>query len=304
MARREDRPPAAGDPDAAAGGHDGGTVAGSFGGRGGGKSGPWISVRSLDFHHGPRKVIDSLDLDFHPGRHYVLAGPNGAGKSTLLDLLCRLRKPSAGSIELMGRSLDSHDPGELARKVALAPQSSAFNFAFTVREVVRLGRRPHLGVWGVLGPEDKEAAETAIRRLGLGKLADKPVTALSGGEAQRVVLARTLAQSTPVLLLDEPTSSLDVAQALELLSVVRELAEDGRLVVTVSHDLAAAATYAHEIVFLKDGKLAAAGGRDEVLTDGMLESVFEAQARVGPDEFTGGVRVSFRRRPRRGGRPE
>ena len=136
--------------------------------------GPWLRLKSLSFSHGPREVVKSLTLDLLPVRHYVIAGPNGAGKSTLLDLLARLRRPGAGSVLLMGRPLESYSPLELASKVSLAPQSTKFNFAFTVREVVRLGRRPYLGRWGRLGPEDEEAVERAMERLRLSALADKP----------------------------------------------------------------------------------------------------------------------------------
>jgi iron complex transport system ATP-binding protein len=255
---------------------------------------------NASFSHGPRKVVKELDLGFFPGRHYVMAGPNGAGKSTVLDLLSNLRKPDEGEILLRGLPLGAHGPAGLAKSIALAPQSSNFNFAFTVREVVSLGRKPHLGPFGRLGPGDRRAVDEALDRLHLGHLADKSVTGLSGGEAQRVVLARTLAQATPIVLLDEPTSNLDVAQALDFMETLRELAEGGALVVTVSHDLSLAATYAHEIVFMADGRLVAAGPRETTLTPELLTRVFEAEARVSPDDFTGGLTVSFRRAPRAG----
>jgi iron complex transport system ATP-binding protein len=184
-----------------------------------------LSARDLSFSHGPREVVKGLSLDFYPGRHYVLAGPNGAGKSTALDLLSGLRVPDSGEVTVNGQPLSSYQAPELARLVALAPQSSIFNFAFTVREVVSLGRKPYLGRFGRLGALDRQVVEEAIGRLNLGSLAEKSVTSLSGGEAQRVVLARTLAQATPIVLLDEPTSNLDVAQALDFMETLRSLAE-------------------------------------------------------------------------------
>jgi iron complex transport system ATP-binding protein len=254
----------------------------------------WLALESLCFSHGPREVVKALSLDLWPGRHYVIAGPNGAGKSTLLDLLARLRSPDSGRISLFGRDLGGYSPLELASKVSLAPQSTRFNFAFTVREVVRLGRRPYLGRWGRLGPQDEAVVERVIETLHLGHLADKPVTALSGGEAQRVVLARTLAQTTPVVLLDEPTSSLDIAQALDLMATLRVLTAKGSLAITVTHDLGLAATFADEIVFLKDGRLVATGPKETTLTAELLGEVFEAKARVRKDDFTGGLALSFR----------
>jgi iron complex transport system ATP-binding protein len=256
--------------------------------------GPWLEISGLGFSHGPRRVVRDLTLAMRPGRHYVVAGPNGAGKSTLMDLLARLRRPESGRIALMGRDLAGYSPRDLARVISLAPQSSRFDFAFTVREVVRLGRRPYLGRWGRLGPGDEAVVEEAIDRLHLGALAGKPVTALSGGEAQRVVLARTLAQATPVVLLDEPTASLDVAQALDLMGTLTGLAERGALVVTVTHDLGLAAAYADEMVLMRDGALVAAGPKDSTLTAELLERVFEAEAQVRVDPFTGGLALSFR----------
>jgi iron complex transport system ATP-binding protein len=224
-----------------------------------------------------------------------MAGPNGAGKSTALDLLSRLKKPSEGSVTVFGREAGDYPPAELARALALAPQNFQFNFSFTVREIVSLGRRPYLGRWGRLSPEDRRIVEGAIEFLNLGHLAAKPVTALSGGEAQRVVLARTLAQTTPIILLDEPTASLDVAQALDLMDRVRVLTrEEGALVVTVTHDLHLAAVYADEMVFMRKGRLVAAGPIAETMNAGLLKEVFEAEAEVRPDPFSGGLNISFR----------
>ncbi|MDR2301536.1 MAG: ABC transporter ATP-binding protein [Deltaproteobacteria bacterium] len=258
-------------------------------------NGPVISAKNVSFSHGPRRVVKDLTLDFFPARHYVLAGPNGAGKSTVLDLIANLREPQSGEINLLGQPLKAYRPPELAKIIALAPQSSNFNFAFTVREVVRLGRKPHLGPFGRLSDLDHQIVEEVIAQLHLSHLANKSVTGLSGGEAQRVVLARTLAQNTPIVLLDEPTGNLDVAQALDFMETLRLLSEKGTLVVTVSHDLSLAATYAHEIIFLSDGNLVAAGPRESTLTPELLTKVFEAEAAVRKDDFTGGLTVSFRR---------
>jgi iron complex transport system ATP-binding protein len=256
---------------------------------------PLLSTKNLSFSHGPREAVKDISLNFFPGSHYVLAGPNGAGKSTFLDLLSGLRKPHQGRIILAGQDLNGYRTPQLARLISLAPQSSNFNFAFTVREVVGLGRRPYLGRFGRLGPDDHRSIEEALERLNLTHLAEKSVTGLSGGEAQRVVLARTLAQATPIMLLDEPTSNLDVAQSLDFMEILRESATKGTLVVTVSHDLSLATTYANEIIFLKEGELAAAGPREATLTPELLSQVFSAEAAVRKDEFTGGLTLSFRR---------
>ena len=259
--------------------------------------GPWIRVRNLGFRHGSNAVLGGVDLDLWPGRHYIVAGPNGAGKSTFLDLLAGLKMPAAGGLEIMGRTPREHGPERLARILSLAPQEYSLNFTFTVREVVAMGRRPYLGRWGVLDADDWDVVDRSIRELHIGALAGRAVTALSGGERRRCIVARTLAQTTPIVLLDEPSAGLDIAQALSLMALARRLAENGSLVVTVSHDLNLAATFGHELVFLKQGGLAAAGPVADTFTDAVLESVYDTEARVTRDDFSGGYSVSFRTKP-------
>jgi iron complex transport system ATP-binding protein len=157
-----------------------------------------------------------------------------------------------------------------------------------------MGRKPYLGRWGRLSPADKEIVDRSIALLGLEKLARRPITAISGGEAQRAVLARTLAQDAKFSLLDEPTASLDVAHGLELMAILTDLARSGRGIVVVSHDLALAASWAQELVLLKDGVLAASGPLGKILTSETLERVFEAEAQTRPDDFAGGLAISFR----------
>jgi iron complex transport system ATP-binding protein len=255
---------------------------------------PIIKIKSLSFSHGVQSVLKGFDLELFPGRHYILAGPNGAGKSTILDLLSRLKEPLSGDIEVMGRRIGSYQAGVFAKILSLAPQSFSFNFSFTVREIVSLGRRPYLGRWGKMTDADKQIVDRALSFLNLTHLSNKLVTALSGGETQRVVLARTLAQSTPIVLLDEPTASLDVAQAIDLMERVKVLVSQGTLVVTVTHDLHLAAVYADDMIFLKKGNLIAAGNLEDTLTAPVLREVFDADAQVCKDDFTGGLRISFK----------
>lgn len=262
---------------------------------------PWLRADKIHFSHGAQTVLRSVSLDFRPGRHYAVLGPNGAGKSTLLDVLAGLSRPASGSVVLMGKALAAYAPGELAKIVAFAPQEYRFDFPFTIREVARMGRRPHLGRWGRLSDVDRRAADGAVAAVHLDAIADKPVTALSGGERRRAVVARAVAQDTQVILLDEPTSGLDVAQALSVMALLKRIAESGRLVVTVSHDLDLASAYCHEAVFLKNGAVAASGPVAECFRDGVLSDVYDAEARVRPDDFLGGLSASFRLRRNEGG---
>lgn len=255
---------------------------------------PWIAAKGLGFAYGARNVLEGVDLDLRPGRHYIVAGPNGAGKSTLLDLLANLKRPAGGTLSIMGRPVGAYEPGGLARTLALAPQEYRLDFSFTVREVVAMGRRPFLGRWGVMDEEDHRIVDAALADLRLGELAGRTVTALSGGERRRCVVARALAQTTPVVLLDEPAAGLDIAQAMSLMAVARELAERGRLVVTVGHDLNLAAMFGHEIIFLRDGRLVAQGPVGDVFTGENISTIYDTPARVRRDDFSGALSVSFR----------
>lgn len=255
---------------------------------------PWIEVRNLGFSHGRLRVLRDVELALYPGRHYVIAGPNGAGKSTFLDILARLKEPESGTVLVMGRYAADYATMELARLVALAPQEHQLNFSFSIREIVAMGRRPFLDRWGRMGEVDDEIVERAIRSVHLEHIAHKSVTALSGGERRRCIVARALAQTTPIVLLDEPSAGLDIAQSLSLMALARSLAEQGALVVTVSHDLNLAACYGHEFIFLKNGRLAAFGPVAETFTDKILTEIYETDARVRHDDFSGGPAVSFR----------
>lgn len=259
-------------------------------------AGPWISVRDLGFSHGAHAVLRDIAFDLHSGRHYIIAGPNGAGKSTLLDILSKLKRPAAGKLRILERDAAEYSPGELARIMALAPQEFRLNFSFSIREIVAMGRRPYLDRWGRMNAEDARIVDRALRDTHLDAIAGRAVTALSGGERRRCIVARALAQTTPILLFDEPDSGLDIAQSLSVMALARKLAENGALVVTVSHDLNLAARYGHEFIFLKNGMLAASGPVEETFTNAVLSNIYETEARVGRDALSGGLTVSFRMR--------
>lgn len=255
---------------------------------------PLVSVRNLSFAHGRIPVLRDVSFDLHPGRHYIIAGQNGAGKSTLLDILANLKQPQAGAITVAGHNPTALPPGQLARILALAPQEFRLDFSFTVREIVAMGRRPYMDRWGRLDAEDIRVVAKTIAALRLDAMADQSVMTLSGGEKRRCIIARALAQATPALLLDEPDSGLDISHALAVMTLAKQLAADGGLVVTVSHDLNLSARYGDEFIFLKEGRLAAAGPVEAVFTDAILSHVYGAEARVRRDDFTGAPAVSFK----------
>jgi iron complex transport system ATP-binding protein len=226
-----------------------------------------IELRGVSVELGGRRVVDDVDAVVADGEWLALIGPNGAGKTTLLRAISRL-VPFAGHIALAGRSVDELPRAELARLVAVVPQEPSTPPWMTVAEYVLLGRTPHLGPLAKEGARDREAAARALARLDLLPFAERRLGTLSGGEKQRVVVARALAQEARIVLLDEPTAALDIGhqqQALELLDGLRD--ESGLTLVAAMHDLTLAAQYADRGVLLDAGRVVADGLPEDVLTE-------------------------------------
>jgi iron complex transport system ATP-binding protein len=231
-------------------------------------------------------VLRKLDLRVSEGEVVALVGSNGSGKSTLLRTLGRVLKPKMGVVYLDGRTMREWPTKEVARRLALLPQSPTLNDDLTVIELVRLGRSPHQGILGLPTREDEEAVQAAVHETSIEALSGRQVSSLSGGERQRVWLAMALAQQPRVLLLDEPTTFLDLNHQFEVLDLIRNLNQLRKLtVVMVMHDLNQAARYASRIVVLRDGQVYADGMPAGVLTPVTLREVFGIEARVlpGPD---------------------
>jgi cobalamin transport system ATP-binding protein len=225
-----------------------------------------------------RWLIRHASLELRGGGLLALVGPNGSGKSTLLRLLGGLWKVVEGTVTLDGRDLKSLTRRAVARSIAYTPQDTRLDFAFTVREVVMMGRHPHMGRFEVEREIDRAAAHEAMARADVAHLAGRLVTELSGGERQRVLLARSLATQAPILLLDEPTASLDIAHALDVLSLCRELAKEGKAIAMAIHDLNLAARFAGRVALLDEGRLIACGDANEVLRVESLNRVFGVSA--------------------------
>lgn len=251
-------------------------------------------LEDVHFAYGEKAALSGIDLTLPPGRFYGLVGPNGCGKTTLLDVLMANRQPEGGRVRLNGERVGAQGRRLLARQVALVPQDFAIPFAFTVLEVVLMGRHPYLPRFGTPTAADLEIAESAMAALGIAELRERSVIELSGGEKQRVVVARALAQETPILLLDEATSNLDIRHTLEIFQVARERVRQGRTVIAVVHNLNLAAAYCDEIVFLNQGRVAAAGPTATTLTSATIAEVFGVESRVAADDFSGALQVSFR----------
>ncbi|MFE2757320.1 ABC transporter ATP-binding protein [Actinosynnema sp. NPDC059335] len=247
-----------------------------------------LRAQSLSVGYGERLVVSSLDLDVLSGSVTAVIGPNGCGKSTLLRALGRLLPARSGAVLLDGKRIDRTPTREVAKALAMLPQSPQAPEGLTVAELVARGRHPHQAWYRQWSPEDEAAVASALELTGMAGLADRTVDELSGGQRQRAWISMALAQGTDLLLLDEPTTYLDLAHQIDVLDLVHRLHRDhGRTVVMVLHDLNLAARYADRLVAMKDGRIVVAGPPAEVLTEPNLLEVFGLDARVVPDPVSG-----------------
>ncbi len=252
-------------------------------------------LQQVGFKYGAASVLQGLDLQLAKGRCYGVLGPNGSGKTTLLDLLCGLLVPESGEIAFCGHPLAGWSHRQLARKVALVPQDFVVRFGFTVREVVEMGRHPHLGRFAGLSTRDHQLVDQVMEELGISAFANRPVTRLSGGEKQRVAVARALVQDPEVLLLDEATSNLDIFHSLSILGTIRSrIREQGLTVVAALHDLNLATFFCDQLIFIKNGKMVCQGPIDQVLRAEIIHEVYGVEAEVRQDAFSGSRQVSYK----------
>ena len=236
---------------------------------------PRIEVRGLRVRLGDADVLDGVDLTVSRGELLAIVGPNGAGKSTLLRSIDGLQSPDAGTIAIDGRSVDNQRRRDLARVVSFVPQTDPSADDYTVRAFVEMGRYPHLSTWAALGKGDRSAVSEALALTATGHLAARPMSTLSGGERQRVCIAAALAQGGTILLLDEPTSFLDVRHQVQVLDLLERLhIEEGYTVVAVTHDLNGLVADADSVLGLVDGRVAFSGPPERLFDAAVLSSIF------------------------------
>ncbi|MFD2249537.1 iron complex transport system ATP-binding protein [Pseudochelatococcus lubricantis] len=242
-----------------------------------------LHAESVTLRYGERTISANLDVAIPDGSFTVIVGPNACGKSTLLRALSRLLAPAAGKVVLDGRNVADFPARAFARRVGLLPQSSVAPDGITVADLVARGRYPHQSFLRQWSTADDRAVVAAMEATRVSGLSDRLVDELSGGQRQRVWIAMVLAQETPILLLDEPTTFLDIAHQIELLDLLSDLNGEGRTVVAVLHDLNQACRYATRLIAMRDGAIVAEGAPSDIVTEQLVERVFDLPCVVVPD---------------------
>ncbi|WP_217078072.1 ABC transporter ATP-binding protein [Clostridium baratii] len=240
-----------------------------------------IRTKDLNISYGNLDIVKDLNLEIPKGKITTIIGANGCGKSTILKTLARIIKPKSGSIYINNKELNSQDSKELAKAMAVLPQSPQAPSGLTVEELISYGRFPHQKGFGKLKDEDKDIINWALEKTRILEFRDRPIEALSGGQRQRAWIAMALAQETDILLLDEPTTYLDLAHQLEVLKLLEELnKKEGRTIVMVIHELNNAARFADHMIGVKKGKIVCQGTAHEVMTKENLREIFNIDAEI------------------------
>lgn len=248
-----------------------------------------IAAQALEVVLGRRQILNGVSLSVPDGAMVGIIGPNGSGKSTLLKCIYRVLRPTSGAVYLGGEALDRLPVRESAKRLAVVAQHNTYAFEFTVRDVVLMGRSPYKRPLDRDSAQDLRIVSESLALVGLQDFADRNFSTLSGGEQQRVILARALAQQTPCLILDEPTNHLDIRYQLQLLDLVRGL---GRTVIAALHDLNTAALYCDLLYAMLDGKIVGSGAPRDLLTPDFIQKVYGVEAEVFTDRF-GRLRILY-----------
>ena len=253
-------------------------------------------VNDITFYYGTKRVIDGLSVTLEPGKFYGIIGPNGSGKSTFLDLLVGHIRPVSGSIVYEGKDLGEYSKRELSTRIALVPQNFYINFPFSAKEIVMMGRYPHIPRFAAPALQDVEIVDDIMAKTDTMEFEKRFITELSGGERQRVVFARALAQDTSILILDEATSNLDINHTLSLLTIAeRGVSEAGKTVIAVMQDVNLAAIFCEHLIFMKEGNITAHGPTDEILNQDTIRSVFDVDTKVYFESYSASKQVVFKR---------
>jgi iron complex transport system ATP-binding protein len=247
-----------------------------------------LSAEELTIGYEERTIVQDLNLNFNPGEITAIIGPNGCGKSTILKTMARLHPASSGAIYLDGKMIHQTPTKEIAKKLAILPQSPEAPGGLTVYELISYGRTPHQTGFSRLQKHDREMIDWSLNVTGLTDLQHQAVDTLSGGQRQRAWIAMAIAQETDLLMLDEPTTYLDLAHQLEVLQLLEKINQkDGRTIIMVIHDLNLASRFAHQLIALKQGKIVKQGTADQVMSTDVLKQVYNIDTEIIADPRTG-----------------
>lgn len=253
-----------------------------------------IEVHNLSYKYIDEWVLKNINFDVIRGEILGIVGPNGSGKSTLLKLLSGVLKPVEGEILLLGRPLTQLKRKAISRIIGVVPQNTVIGFPFTAQEMVLMGRAPHLGMFQMESQKDFKMVEQAMQYTNSLEFADRKISELSGGERQRVIIARALAQEPKIILLDEPTSHLDLKYQVEIFDLVRQLNQENQMtVVVVSHDLNLAGEYCDRLILLKEGEIYEIGAPKKILTEENIKAVYDAEVLISPNPLTGAPHITL-----------
>ncbi len=254
-----------------------------------------INLHNLCFSHGDTPIIRELSCNFSPGKFYGILGPNGSGKTTLLDLITGFLPPDKGQVLLDKTDILALSQKQIARKLSLVSQNYYINFPFSVEEVVMMGRHPYINRFSQPSKIDVDRVCQVMDITGISKLKQRKITELSGGEKQRCIFARALCQDTPVLLLDEAFSNMDINHTLQFLSIIKKMVRKTKVtIICVIHDLNLAAAWADEILFLRNGEIQDKGKTRDIMTRENIEQVFNVESKVEFNEYVQAKQVYFK----------
>ncbi len=248
-----------------------------------------LEVRDVVVSYGDRQVLNEVGLRAEEGQFLGIIGPNGSGKTTLVKTINRIIKPSSGSIRIDGRSIDTMNSVEIAKNMAMVSQVISIDFEFSVEDVVLMGRTPYIK--GAETHEDMEIVQDAMKRTKTFHLKDRLVTQLSGGELQKVIIARALAQKPKILLLDEPISHLDITNQIDILNLVKDASRKGIIVIAVMHDLNLSAYYCDKLCLIRDGEIISYGTPEEVLTPSNIKTTYNIDVKIVNNQITNSLYV-------------
>lgn len=246
-----------------------------------------LQVENLQFGYRKELVLKGLSFNIEKGKFVSIIGPNGSGKSTLLKTLNQLYSPSQGGILIDGNNINRLKKKELARKIALVPQDTLIDYDFTVEDIVLMGRHPYKGRFQKEDEKDYKIVNEVLKMTNTFHLKDRIITEISGGERQRVIIAKALAQKPSIILLDEPTSHLDINHQIEILSLLKKLNEEmGTTIVIVIHDVNLASRYSDEIIMLNEGKILEIGRPEKVITKKNIEFAYDLKVEIEKNKYT------------------